>query len=148
MRFEHWPTTSSTKSGRSYDHLRSTAAAAAGAATKPTRVVDCAIVAIIVIGLGAVFASRFGRNPDLAASALIGRPAPETSMPYLEFADELSLADLKGDIVVVNFWAAWCPGCRDEHDDLVAAAANYADIGVSIVEYSTRISRRQGALPR
>jgi len=90
-------------------------------------------VGILVIVFGAVFASRFGRDPDLVASPLIGRPTPAVAMPYLETTGELSLADLAGDIVVVNFWASWCTGCRVEHDALLAAADAYKDSGVSFV---------------
>ena len=88
---------------------------------------------LVVIVFGAVFASRFGRDPDLVASPLIGQPAPDLTLPLLETAGDLDLADLAGDIVVVNFWASWCTGCRVEHDALLAAAAAYRDAGVSFL---------------
>ena len=90
-------------------------------------------VGVIVIVFGAVFASRFGVDPDLVASPLIGQPAPDVTLPYLELEADLSLRELEGDIVVVNFWASWCTGCRVEHDALLAAADAYRDAGVSFV---------------
>lgn len=90
-------------------------------------------VGVVVIVFGAVFASRFGRDPDLTASPLIGQPAPQITLPYLEFEADFSLEDLEGDIVVANFWASWCTGCRVEHDALLTAAAAYRDAGVSFV---------------
>ncbi len=90
-------------------------------------------VGVVVIVFGAVFASRFGVDPDLVASPLIGQPAPDVTLPYLEFEADLNLAELKGDIVVVNFWASWCTGCRVEHDALLTAAGAYRDAGVSFV---------------
>lgn len=90
-------------------------------------------VGVVVIVFGAVFASRFGRDPDLTASPLIGQPAPQITLPYLEFEADFSLQDLEGDIVVANFWASWCTGCRVEHDALLTAAAAYRDAGVSFV---------------
>jgi cytochrome c biogenesis protein CcmG/thiol:disulfide interchange protein DsbE len=90
-------------------------------------------VVLIVIVFGAVFASRFGRDPDLVASPLIGQPAPALTLPLLEAVGDVALADLEGDIVVVNFWASWCTGCRVEHDALLAAAAAYRDAGVSFL---------------
>lgn len=90
-------------------------------------------VGAIVIVFGAVFASRFGVDPDLVASPLIGQPAPDVTLPYLEFEADLSLGELEGDIVVANFWASWCTGCRVEHDALLAAADAYRDAGVSFV---------------
>lgn len=90
-------------------------------------------VGLVVIVFGAIFASRFGLDPDLVASPLIGEPTPSGAMPYMETSGEMSLDDLSGDIVVVNFWASWCTGCRVEHEALLLAADAYRDSGVTFV---------------
>jgi len=90
-------------------------------------------VGLLVIVFGAVFAGRFNRDPGMVASPMIGRMAPAVAMPYLERDGELALADLRGDIVVVNFWASWCIGCRTEHEALAAAAAAYVGSDISFV---------------
>ena len=58
------------------------------------------------------------RRPDREAlpSPLIGKAAPEFSLPVLHEPGRLvSLADLKGQPFVLNVWGSWCPSCRDEH---------------------------------
>ncbi len=48
-----------------------------------------------------------------------GKPAPPFQLQTLE-GKPFSLADAKGKVVFVNFWATWCPPCRDEMPSMVA----------------------------
>jgi cytochrome c biogenesis protein CcmG/thiol:disulfide interchange protein DsbE len=92
-----------------------------------------AVVGVTVV-LAVVLASRFGSDPGLVDSPLIGKPAPEFTLAGLDGSEGASLSDLRGDIVVVNFFASWCLECRDEHDDLVAASESFADQDVTFVQ--------------
>lgn len=93
-------------------------------------------IAAGTIVLAVVLASRFGSDPGLVESPLIGRPAPEFDLPTLAGDDAVALAELEGDIVVVNFFASWCLECRREHDDLVATADAFSGRGVTFVQIS------------
>ena len=77
------------------------------------------VVGIGFLVLAFVFNSRFGVDPRVVESPLIGSPAPNVELEYLDQGGTLAIGDLKGDIVVVNFFASWCiPNCRDEHPHL------------------------------
>jgi cytochrome c biogenesis protein CcmG/thiol:disulfide interchange protein DsbE len=88
---------------------------------------------VAFIALGMVFAGRFGTDPGISSSPLIGNPAPTSPIALMESEGETSMTDLAGDIVVVNFWASWCFGCRQEHEALLRAAEDYASFDTTFV---------------
>jgi thiol-disulfide isomerase/thioredoxin len=45
----------------------------------------------------------------------------------------LSLSDYKGKVVLINFWATWCPPCRQEIPDLIKIQRQYRNKGLQIV---------------
>lgn len=86
--------------------------------------------------LAVVLASRFGSDPTMVDSPLIGQPAPQFDLESINGTERVALSDLDGDIVVINFFASWCLECRAEHDDLVATSNAFANDGVTFVQIS------------
>lgn len=91
-------------------------------------------VALVAVAFAVVLASRFGTDPGLVESPLLGQPAPAFELAPLEGGDPVSLAGLRGDIVLVNFFASWCLQCRNEHAALTSTADAFADEGVTLVQ--------------
>ena len=85
------------------------------------------LVPLVVLPLGWLLLSGFGRDPREIASPLAGRAAPEWTLTSLD-GETLSSDDLAGRPYVVNFWASWCiPACVDEHPVLAGAHDRYGE---------------------
>jgi cytochrome c biogenesis protein CcmG/thiol:disulfide interchange protein DsbE len=77
--------------------------------------------------LGAFLYVGLQRDPSYVPSPLIGKQAPEFSLPSLQDAAyPVSSSDLKGRTWVFNVWGTWCGGCRQEHPVLVAISKQNA----------------------
>ncbi|MGC3999034.1 MAG: TlpA disulfide reductase family protein [Anaeromyxobacter sp.] len=55
-----------------------------------------------------------------------GQPAPALALPDLQ-GKEVDLAQYRGKVVAVNFWATWCPPCREEIPDLARVWREHKD---------------------
>jgi len=73
-----------------------------------------------------------------------GGPAPDFTVTTFD-GEEITLSDLKGRVVVVNFWGSWCGPCRAEAPDLQTVHENYQDEGVVILGI-TYLDRREDSL--
>lgn len=82
-----------------------------------------------------------GRDPTAISSPLPGRMAPTFRLETLD-GDTLDMADLRGQVVVLNFWASWCVPCIQEHPVLREAGERYREDGVRVVGVLYQDSRR------
>jgi len=79
---------------------------------------------VVVVGFLAVGLTL---NPRELPSPLVGKPAPAFTLPQLHDQEKtFSPADMTGKVWLLNFWASWCGGCKDEHPVLIHLAQSGA----------------------
>jgi thiol-disulfide isomerase/thioredoxin len=99
--------------------------------TKPTGVSKLRTILTVggvLVGLAILFSTI--SQPNVPA-ALIGKPAPDIPLPLVD-GGTVNLPDLRGDVVVLDFWATWCMPCRISMPVVDRVAAEYADRGVQL----------------
>lgn len=62
-----------------------------------------------------------------------GMTAPDFALPLWHTDEVVSLSSFRGEIVVLNLWASWCPPCRKEMPDLIRLSENYQGKGVTVL---------------
>ncbi len=87
------------------------------------------LIPVVAFGLLVLLLwAGLSRDPSYVPSPLIGNPAPDFNLPRLADPNQrVTTADLLGRVSLLNVWATWCTGCRQEHDTLLAIVAE-ADV--------------------
>jgi cytochrome c biogenesis protein CcmG/thiol:disulfide interchange protein DsbE len=92
--------------------------------------------AVVVLGALLVYAfsgvSTACARPDAAGQMT---PAPDFTVTDIQ-GRSLSLADFRGKVLVLNFWATWCPPCRAEIPGFIEAVKNLGDKGLAVIGLS------------
>jgi peroxiredoxin len=90
---------------------------------------------IILVLLTFLFLTAGAPSP-WEADRLIGTKAPDFQLKDMA-ARTVSLSSFKGKVVLVSFWATWCPPCRAEMPALNKLYKGYRDKGLVVVAVST-----------
>ena len=99
-------------------------------------------VSLIILGFISLLALGLVSDPKLVPSPLVGKPAPDFTITSLDGKSSLTLSDLKGKPVILNFWASWCVPCRVEAPFLESAWRAYGDRGVVFIGVDIQDSER------
>lgn len=103
---------------------------------------------VFIALLGVVFGKRLldiedGADPKAIPTVLLNTPAPDLNLPGLPgFGDDVTLADLKGRVTLVNFFGSWCYTCIAEHPILLEIAKTGE---IPIIGVDWRDTPEQGA---
>jgi peroxiredoxin len=100
------------------------------------------IVATLLVGAGFITATRAAPVALPAAPVIeapAGQPAPEANHPAPDFTlpaldgQQVTLSQLRGQVVLVNIWATWCPPCRSEMPAIQASYDRYREQGFTVL---------------
>jgi cytochrome c biogenesis protein CcmG/thiol:disulfide interchange protein DsbE len=98
-------------------------------ASSPARTIALVVGIFVIAVLVVVMAANL---QNVESTEMANRPAPDFTLPMFDMFEEesVTLSDLRGQVVVINFWASWCVECYKEAELLEQAWQDYRDQGV------------------
>jgi cytochrome c biogenesis protein CcmG/thiol:disulfide interchange protein DsbE len=112
------------------------------------------LLLVVVLLVGGLFIIATRVQPEAASASVLPRdavadtPAPQENHPAPDFAlsdldgATVQLSALRGQVVLVNVWATWCPPCRAEMPMIEAAYAQYREQGFTVLAVNQREDAR------
>lgn len=75
---------------------------------------------ILFLALAGFLGYGLTLNPSVVPSPLVDKPAPDFRLAKLDApGEQFGMADMRGQVWLLNVWASWCVSCRQEHPVLV-----------------------------
>ncbi len=102
-------------------------------------------VVLVIAGCSSSPAPQASTPSSIPASnegIQVGNVAPDFQLPNLDY-ESMSLSELRGKPVVLNFWATWCPACIDEMPYLQEIHEEYSDDGLMLLAIDVGESQSQ-----
>ena len=102
------------------------------------------LILLVFLGLASAYAVRkYNQRPPVFTPGQVGKIAPDFTLASAT-EGEIKLADYKGKLVLLNFWASWCPPCRAEIPGFIKIQEEYNDQGFTIlgaaIEYNESVN--------
>ena len=92
-----------------------------------------ALIFLVFLGLASAYGVRkYNQRDPVFTSGQVGKIAPDFTLASAT-EGEIKLADYKGKLVLLNFWASWCPPCRAEIPGFIKIQEEYKDKGFTIL---------------
>lgn len=99
------------------------------------------LLIVVILLIAAALGARWLLDPRLGNDASDSIALPTQALFAASFVDAenkpQAIAQWRGQVLVINFWATWCPPCLDEMPELSALQDKYRSAGVTILGIST-----------
>lgn len=105
---------------------------------------------VTVLLLGLVWIALSAETDKTAPTRQMAAPqkgflAPDFSLPQMESESAVTLSDLRGRVIVVNFWASWCPPCKAEMPAMQKIYTAYQSQGLIVLAVNSTVQDSQNS---